>query len=48
MPRCSAEEPALREVALRHLVACHLYDDRAFGAVIDDDAMSAPTPSQSP
>jgi peptide/nickel transport system ATP-binding protein/oligopeptide transport system ATP-binding protein len=27
MPRCSGEEPALREVTLRHKVACHLYDD---------------------
>jgi oligopeptide transport system ATP-binding protein len=25
MPRCSAEEPALREVAPGHRVACHLY-----------------------
>jgi oligopeptide/dipeptide ABC transporter ATP-binding protein len=26
MPRCSQQEPVLREVAPRHLVACHLYD----------------------
>jgi oligopeptide/dipeptide ABC transporter ATP-binding protein len=26
MPRCSHEEPSLRETAPRHLVACHLYD----------------------
>jgi oligopeptide transport system ATP-binding protein len=26
MPRCSGEEPALREVTPRHKVACHLYD----------------------
>lgn len=24
--RCKAEEPALREIAPGHLVACHLYD----------------------
>ncbi len=27
MPRCSAQEPVLREVAPRHLVACHLFDE---------------------
>ena len=27
MPRCSEQEPALREVTPRHLVACHLYDN---------------------
>jgi oligopeptide/dipeptide ABC transporter ATP-binding protein len=26
MPRCSGEEPALRELTPRHNVACHLYD----------------------
>jgi peptide/nickel transport system ATP-binding protein/oligopeptide transport system ATP-binding protein len=26
MPRCSAEEPALRAVTSGHLVACHLYE----------------------
>ncbi len=26
MPRCSSEEPVLRETAPSHLVACHLYD----------------------
>ncbi len=26
MPRCSQEEPALRETAPRHRVACHLFD----------------------
>jgi oligopeptide/dipeptide ABC transporter ATP-binding protein len=27
MPRCSAQEPVLREVAPRHQVACHLYNE---------------------
>lgn len=27
MPRCSHEEPLLREVTSRHQVACHLYDE---------------------
>ena len=27
MPRCSGEEPVLREVTPRHKVACHLYDE---------------------
>ena len=27
MPRCAQEEPALREVAPQHVVACHLFDD---------------------
>jgi oligopeptide/dipeptide ABC transporter ATP-binding protein len=27
MPRCSREEPALREVTPGHAVACHLFDE---------------------
>jgi oligopeptide/dipeptide ABC transporter ATP-binding protein len=27
MPRCSQQEPALREVSPGHAVACHLFDD---------------------
>jgi oligopeptide/dipeptide ABC transporter ATP-binding protein len=26
LPHCSQKEPALREVAPRHFVACHLFD----------------------
>jgi oligopeptide/dipeptide ABC transporter ATP-binding protein len=29
MPRCSSEEPSLREVTAGHLVACHLFDGAA-------------------
>jgi len=27
MPRCSQQEPALREVSPGHAVACHLFDN---------------------
>ncbi len=36
MPRCTGEEPMLREVAPDHWVACHLYDEPAFGQMMSE------------